>query len=679
MPLPAPTAWEKTKVGGKKGFDKAWALADKLGAPVNRLSNKLGAEAFWPTTLDKESDKAARILRSFCKDGFFEEEVQPTQEGPKQKQKVVIANAKGLAIFTTMRSGLWLSGAGGSGVLVARKEDGSWSPPSGIMLHTAGLGFLIGVDIYDCVIVINTEKALQAFTKIRCTVGGEVSAVAGPLGVGGILDSEVHKRQAPVWTYLKSRGFYAGVQIDGTVVIERTDENERFYGERIGVADIMAGKMRHAPYEIKTLIETIRVAQGDKDVDEGIVPSSPPPGDIEIERDDHIFGMPDKEDPDPYGVLALEKEGLEIREAGSRSRPTSEQFDFRPSPTSPLFNSFHRKSLDNHSARSRESLVKRQSVDRSTQTGSVATQTEEQVQSPVAIYLEDDPIGSHDMNGVDEAVHAASHLEINAVAEEGYDEAAQDETISPLTSHHANSVDDNDQEVSDLEGDDTVAEDGHYEAAPDKTSYPPTPHHVNRVDDNVQEVSDLEEDDTADEDGHDEAVQDETIEFHEPAQAAPQVITKARLVSIPKRIPPALPPRSPARRRRFINGEPDKDDRPGTGQSANASISTPGSMDFEQNGWNAVALEGSSHVTNGALRKDEDTQRKDENGLLSSPIHIEEGEIGDVGRTEGEGHERAKDSGQETPAPLKDGDEFAEEDSFHSIPTTPVEGERSVA
>jgi len=58
--------WQKTKTGGKTGFDKLWGWADKIGAPVNRLSNKLGSEAFWPTTLDKESDKAARILRSFC-------------------------------------------------------------------------------------------------------------------------------------------------------------------------------------------------------------------------------------------------------------------------------------------------------------------------------------------------------------------------------------------------------------------------------------------------------------------------------------------------------------------------------------------------------------------------------------------------------------------------------------
>jgi hypothetical protein len=81
--------WQKTKTGGKAGFDKLWGFADKLGAPVNRFSNRLGSEAFWPTTLDKESDKAARILRSFCKDGFYEEAPVQVADGPKVKQKVL--------------------------------------------------------------------------------------------------------------------------------------------------------------------------------------------------------------------------------------------------------------------------------------------------------------------------------------------------------------------------------------------------------------------------------------------------------------------------------------------------------------------------------------------------------------------------------------------------------------
>jgi hypothetical protein len=60
------SAWDKTKHGSKAAFDKAWAGFERLGVPVNKLTNKIGSEAFWPTTLDHESDKAARILKSFC-------------------------------------------------------------------------------------------------------------------------------------------------------------------------------------------------------------------------------------------------------------------------------------------------------------------------------------------------------------------------------------------------------------------------------------------------------------------------------------------------------------------------------------------------------------------------------------------------------------------------------------
>ena len=381
--MPILPTWSQAKTTSKAGFDKVYNIVDKLGDPVNKLSHKVGAEAFWPTTLDRESDKAARILRSFCKDGFYvkdSEDSLPAGGAPRGKARVVkkippevIRNAKGLAIFTTMRTGLWVSGAGGSGILVARTATGKWSPPSGIMLHTPGLGFLVGVDIYDCVVVINTEKALEAFTKIRCTLGGEVSAVAGPVGVGAVLETEVHKRQAPIWTYLKSRGFYAGVQVDGTVIIERSDENEKFYGERIAARDILAGKVRHAPYATKTLMATLSAAQGDTGVDESSLPTpEPTPGDLEVRRTDQLngFGLPAEDDPDPFGVLALEKEGFEIREAGTHSRPAAQQFDYKPSPSSPIFNTFNRHSIDGAFKRNsrRSSLRSNSSIDRGTQT-----------------------------------------------------------------------------------------------------------------------------------------------------------------------------------------------------------------------------------------------------------------------------------------------------------------------
>ncbi|KAI9709632.1 MAG: hypothetical protein M1828_002393 [Chrysothrix sp. TS-e1954] len=378
--------WSKAMSTSKVGFDKAWAFTDKLGAPVNKLSNKLGSEAFWPTTIDKESEKAARILRSFCKDGFYQEELYQTPEGPKAKQQVikkipadVIKRAKGLAIFTTMRTGLWFSGAGGSGILIGRKADGEWGPPAGIMLHTAGLGFLVGIDIYDCVLVINTDEALAAFSKWRCTVGGEISAVAGPAGVGGVLETEMHKRQAPVFNYLKSRGFYAGVQIDGTVIIERNDENARFYGGKVAIADVLAGRVPSRTHELEMLNETLKAAQGDNNVKLSLLPSGPPPADYEVVESGHVFGIPDKDDPDPYGVLALEKEGLGIKDATTKEYASTDDFEFTPKLSSPVFSTF-RSSSDNSRReswrRSNLSTATATATTRNRSTSDMSTQTD---------------------------------------------------------------------------------------------------------------------------------------------------------------------------------------------------------------------------------------------------------------------------------------------------------------
>ena len=561
---------------------------DKLGAPVNRLSNKLGAEAFWPTTLDKESDKAARILQSFCKDGFYEDEDRPSPDSPKGKQKVVkkipaevIRRAKGLAIFTTMRTGLWVSGAGGSGILVGRTASGEWSPPSGIMLHTAGLGFLVGVDIYDCVIVINSEKALEAFTKIRCTVGGEISAVAGPVGVGGILETEIHKRQAPVWTYLKSRGFYAGVQVDGTVVIERTDENERFYGQRIGVADILAGKVRHAPYETRKLLATIKAAQGDTDVDQAILPDSgPTPGDLEVERMDDSpgFGLPPPDDdPDPFGVHALEKEGMEIREAGTRSRPSSGAFEYKPSTSSPIYGAFSRRSLDGTNLPKRGSRASMASM-----VSERGTQTED-----LSSYLE-----SPKRSG--------------------------SRTSSPL----------------------------------EKTTQ-----------------------NLAEEDGEDDTGEHDVSDMHQANHPSP-IVGRARIVSIPKRIPPALPPRSPYRSKgtgtpngdsldSVVEPEPQNEDitdQCSTSEADYSQVPTrqePNLLSPRKDGFDTVSLSESDYSKGTPFSIEEE---KDEN----RPVAMYDNSVDDTV------------AAWNNPAAYVDSEHGAKagigtnDDEFHSIPTTPI-------
>lgn len=303
------TLWDKTKTGSSTvynkallpGFNKAYAVVDKLGAPVNKLTNKVGSESFWPTTMDKESEKAARILRGFCKDGFYEQieekELEKVQNRnataigiPQGKQRIikkipasVIKNAVGLAIFTTMRTGWLFGGSGGAGVMVARyRETREWSAPSGIQTQNLSFGLLAGVDIYDTVLVINTYEALGAFTKVRATLGTEVAVAAGPVGIGGALDTELTKRRAPIWSYVKSRGLYAGVALEGNLVIERTDENAKFYGEEVRATDIFTGKVRYPPVaQYQVLLDTLKAAQGE-DVDDSLLPDAPAPSDMEI-------------------------------------------------------------------------------------------------------------------------------------------------------------------------------------------------------------------------------------------------------------------------------------------------------------------------------------------------------------------------------------------------------------
>lgn len=260
--------------------------------------------------------------------------IDPTKEKPKNRVIVtippkVISKAVGLAIFTTLRAGFQVSGATGSGILIARLPDGSWSPPSGIQVHSVGGGFQIGLDIYDCVCVINSKEALAAFMNTRVSLGSDLAVVAGPYGAGGAVDfaaamqrgrdqtvgnkvtgssntlgqeqpntASPHdgqqqqqqqqqqqsstlkpgggdpKRRSlsssafrPVFSYVKSRGFYAGIQVDGTVVVERKDANASFYGAALTVQQILQGQVPPQgpqnmwPIGARVLLETLGGAE----------------------------------------------------------------------------------------------------------------------------------------------------------------------------------------------------------------------------------------------------------------------------------------------------------------------------------------------------------------------------------------------------------------------------------
>jgi lipid-binding SYLF domain-containing protein len=277
----------------------------------------------------------------------------------------IIQNAAGIAIFTCMRSGLWMTGSGGSGILIARKADGTWSPPSGILLHTPTLSFIIGVDIYDCVLVINDLAALESLIRPSVTLGEDVALTAGPLVPLGSNEIDVRWKDLgnTVLTYLKARGQSQSVNLNGCILNERSNENERFYAGNVTAMDILAGNVAKNVEETRPIFEVIKAAEGRTDFDAAMIENLSTqcaPGDAMIESPVSAspasprpaFGIPNVDDPDPFGVLALEMAGLEIREAGTRHRPSSNQFEYNPSPGSPLTSKFQRQSVDTYLSQS---------------------------------------------------------------------------------------------------------------------------------------------------------------------------------------------------------------------------------------------------------------------------------------------------------------------------------------
>ncbi|PTB70587.1 hypothetical protein BBK36DRAFT_1108742 [Trichoderma citrinoviride] len=595
-------SWDRRSSGSssKTGSVFGWPNRSSQPPPPNGLSKintdaansgsqgkRVQREAFWPATLDLECDKAARILKSFCVDGYFaptETDVPmspaSTSSGtrtldliPKKIPKRIMQNAAGIAVFTCMRSGLWMTGSGGSGILIARKSDGTWSPPSGIMLHTPTLSFIIGVDVYDCVLVITSLSALESVSRPRVTLGEDVELRSGETVALGSDESEINWRELgnTVLTYMKARGQQQLVNLHGCMLSERSNENERFYSSSdITHMDILAGNVSRDVEETTALNEVLKMAEGRTDYDSSVInkvaaepaPSdalitATPPKSLSMPSSPHTsshtsFGIPQADDPDPFGVLALEMAGLEIREAGSRIRPTSSLFDINQAPMSPVAASkFSRQSMDTFVSRSNRGsyvsmrTIRSQVTDAGTQTDTGNTPAT----SPSP--------GPSDSNGRASPLYIASVKEEDEEHEEDKtdDESSESESVANVAQHRLSrdvAVGPDSGDEAELSDSDAVSISESLLLEEDAMSHG-----------ELSEGEVLGEDEGSDDDDlHDDDMEgEEPVVFEVAAvqRTSTQMLTsrmiqpRANVVTIAKRVPPPLPTRSPARMSRIAN------------------------------------------------------------------------------------------------------------------------------
>jgi len=242
---------DKFRKGAQKAGIQATAFMQASSTKVASGSREF-VQGF---SLPGEAEKAAKILDSFLADP------DRPESALNSIPKAVLLQARGLAIFQVLKAGFVFSGKAGSGIVIARLQDGSWSAPSCIATGGLGWGLQIGADITDFVVVLNSEDAVKAFTLGgNVTIGGNISASAGPIGTGGSLEASL-AHPAPMFSYSKSKGLFAGLSLEGTVLIERKDANRDFYGSSVPARDILGGGV--PPPEVASkLYEIIEAAEG---------------------------------------------------------------------------------------------------------------------------------------------------------------------------------------------------------------------------------------------------------------------------------------------------------------------------------------------------------------------------------------------------------------------------------
>ena len=141
----------------------------------------------------------------------------------------LICNATGIAIFPDLlKAGFILGGRYGVGVLLVHQSDGTWSNPVFFKLIGGSIGWQIGVQSSDIILVFKSTRSLDSITSGKFTLGVDASVAAGPVGRVAEAGTDVQLR-AEILSYSRSRGLFAGLSVEGAGMQVDYGANADFY------------------------------------------------------------------------------------------------------------------------------------------------------------------------------------------------------------------------------------------------------------------------------------------------------------------------------------------------------------------------------------------------------------------------------------------------------------------
>ncbi len=150
-----------------------------------------------------------------------------------------LKDAKGVLIYpSVLKAGFILGGSGGTGVLLAREgKTGEWSNPAFYTLGSVSFGLQIGGEAAEVVVLVMSQKGMDSLLTSKFKLGGDASVALGPMGGGAKGDVT-----ADFLSFAKSKGLYAGLNLDGSYIDVRENLNAAYYGKAVTPVDIIDKK-----------------------------------------------------------------------------------------------------------------------------------------------------------------------------------------------------------------------------------------------------------------------------------------------------------------------------------------------------------------------------------------------------------------------------------------------------
>lgn len=155
----------------------------------------------------------------------------------------LLKDAYGIAIIPgVIKVGFVVGGRHGTGILMVRTEGGGWSNPVFVSLTGGSVGWQIGAESTDVVLVFKSRRSIDGILKGKFTLGADAAVAAGPVGRSAEAGTDITLK-AEIYSYSRSRGLFAGVSLEGAALRIDDDANEAFYGKKdVTPKEIISGK-----------------------------------------------------------------------------------------------------------------------------------------------------------------------------------------------------------------------------------------------------------------------------------------------------------------------------------------------------------------------------------------------------------------------------------------------------